>query len=1556
MGTSSSSAEEEARRQAEEERKRQAAIRAHQTAIQSRVDSANRVMGLIGRPDIAPIDSGGNIRDWSTNELMGTISRLSNMPAAVTGGAPPEVTEEEACDLACQRAAKKAAEKARRAKAKAERKARKKAEREARKAKARAERERRKAKREQRRRDRRTKRQRQRDRREQALKDRSDELEAQGERLSERGQGLADEQERLDAEEGRLREAEGEARRNDPNCRGTACQNARAARAENSRAISDLAKASGEFQADMAGFQGQAQSHARDVAKLNKMKDAGWGMSQNEWNDYQAEKQQIRAHGEVAAIQRDIAEMKRRQQEVREKGGSGSKTDRQFQDKINDLENKLTGAEQFATAADQTAFQAKAYNLGFKEQYDAYAKIPDAISARDAADKAINDRNSAEDRLARLEKEGASQAEINKAKRAVAQSQRDVKSTTRLADKIDPRPQSDIRKEANNFINEFTAEQHQRSLTDAQLNEQVAIQDTALKRIDQAVDSIGGVLPPPSGPLYDKQKKLQADKMAQQAKLDEIDKSLEDLMGRGPVMSDVAEYFAKKRGAVLKEINGIDAELGNFSVLDQAEGFAGYTNAVNDALGDYFAGLPTDKNGNIDEVELAKQIGVVGKAQMELSKIGGQMKALDAKIASGAGLTPAEQAQRAQLQNDMTELTDGLKGFGVNVSYDKGKFSTVADSFAAAVTWDGATDAVVEIVDKVNQTKVKVASLRNQPPPTDTLSGPAPAVPGPRAAKPKTVSPPPVAARSSVAKDPNVTRARPQAPPETLKAPPGGTPKALGAGVADVSARLGAAGGGVISGVITQTKKAAPTRVTEEELALRRKGVEMAKARTKEAAKDARQANRDADQAEKEAKEARRDSDEARQSSDGYGASRERQAGEYQELAKVPSANADSLDAKAAHLRDRAGKMRETADRYDKLASTTTDTSLAANARESARNARQRAGELDDRARERDGEADRERELSRERADRAAEIKAEADKLEADAKSAEEETAQKEAAAAELQQQAALKEFDLEKARYDEARQKGGLQRAQAVKLNSILKNPPPAEFWEGLNSGDRMAWMRDNVPDWDNLSNKDQVDVLRNMDFAESRVHAVDAAKAYDKFVKDKNITQAGMDERDARIKDLVKKIEEKEDELIISSDDRNEIRGLKGKLLLERRRYQSDLREFSKLRDDVVEKSYKAKRLEWSLVPDSRQKEIDGRVNELAKAKGQLQLAKAAAVERDIGFVERLSKIRGERAAAALKGDTDAVARHDEALDRLEAAQTSWREIDTASINTLEKVVNSRRERISLDSAYDNLGEIGDEAKLDKAADDMLANSNAVKSRLAGQANSVRQTIDQIDLGGADFDPARAVVDAYDTVSDATGKAATTAGVVAGGVYGFGKGVVTGIVGMGKMFIWEPIDSVGEDIEMLVGEPMEAVFGWRTNFYGTDNQEFVQQATEDPGKLMMKMVLGQAKPIYEGVQNIETAYAFNDPALGFEGAVPLGQYVGENLVEPEIALGYLGAKVGKLKASMVDDVPMPMPIRTPVPDRPAPFVPPPKAGGAGPMPLPVPTPVPARPKPFTP
>ena len=90
-----------------------------------------------------------------------------------------------------------------------------------------------------------------------------------------------------------------------------------------------------------------------------------------------------------------------------------------------------------------------------------------------------------------------------------------------------------MKREANDFIDKFTAEQHQRSLSDAELQEQIDIQDAALKRIDQAVNSIGGVLPPPSGLFYDEQKALQAEKRHQQAKLDKLDKSLDDMMARG---------------------------------------------------------------------------------------------------------------------------------------------------------------------------------------------------------------------------------------------------------------------------------------------------------------------------------------------------------------------------------------------------------------------------------------------------------------------------------------------------------------------------------------------------------------------------------------------------------------------------------------------------------------------------------------------------------------------------------------------------------------------------------------------------------------------------------------------------------------------------------------------------------------------------------------------------------------------------------------------------------------------------------------------------------------
>ncbi len=654
----------------------------------------------------------------------------------------------------------------------------------------------------------------------------------------------------------------------------------------------------------------------------------------------------------------------------------------------------------------------------------------------------------------------------------------------------------------------------------------------------------------------------------------------------------------------------------------------------------------------------------------------------------------------------------------------------------------------------------------------------------------------------------------------------------------------------------------------------------------------ARKAEGEATEAKKEAEKSQGNAKETRQTSESYIKRREQQAKGYKELADGVEKRVEDARAKVEELRGQARKQQETADHYARVADTAKDDGLATKAREAASNAEKEAARFEEQAEDRERQIEKETAHVRRLRGKQNEIQSDVDELALKVKKAEAEATAKQAEAERKEARAAGLRQKADEAWVDSKVEKANLQAAQAENLGTILKDPPSDTFWSDMTSLERSGWMRDNVPGWDGLSTEEQIKVLQVVDFSEARKQAMTAAQAFDRFVKDRNnLTEQGIKARVDYIKSLQEQLKKKKDEWDTDKGDRKEIEWLESRIRAELDRFNRDLRDFGKVQDDLIKKMQKVMRQQWVVDENLRNEEVGRRVDQLAKAKGELQLAREAATARNKAFIKRISGIRKKMRAA--KANSDAAKEHKTAIKRLEEAQNIWREHDSSNIRALEKIVDQKRDQIAHDAGADGLNAISEGGRLDELADQRLKESGVVSSRLPGQNKLVRSIVNGIDVKPEKFSASGAILDAYDS---AKVQVATQAGTV----YGTAKGVVKGLYGLGKLVLWEPIDMWGETLERNA----EMILGWRPNLFGDDNYEFINQGLDDPEKMASDMFFGLGKEVYDFAKNFEKlhdATQARDAGHAFDAASGIGEFLGENVLDPTIVLGGL-AKVGKL------------------------------------------------------
>lgn len=1497
---------EAARRRAEREAHERAK---HEAAQQGRKGAKERAKGKLGYDDVEPSQDGHSAPAMVDHGAI--TSMISNLGAILASQPAVNVTQADGLcgdgfTALCEKAAKKAAKELEKELKKARAKARREAKKRNRERKKQLRKERRKAQKEARKRARERKRSRNKAKRarlEEELRKKGPKLGKDGKELSERGKKLADEQKDLNEEERRLREAEGDARKNDPNCRGQACQDARAARAKNARAIAENAKNMGRFQADMARHTGQMQDFQRKANQLNRMNDAGLGMTRAEFRSHMADKRLAKANADVNTIKDRLRALVEKRDEIGRRGGSGSRQWKEVQREMDALNKALPKAEAFAEGrAAQDAIKAKALAMGLGKEYRAYEKAQrgsQALKDREALGKKLNRQSKA---IQDAKAAGASSKELRKMQELEKQLQRDLKKANADVDKfardaardvkgkstlITKQLEAKFKGDQTQFVRAFNEKRALQNMTDRELVERDAIFKAAEKRIDQATNGIGKDIPRAKGGAFKRRDALKDQKLDAQDKLAALDKSMNDAFQRGPVFEETGRAYQKARNEILEEIEGLDREISKFAPLDYAEAVVAEAENITRHLNGLTDGLPKDAKGRIDAGKLAEQVVVVGRTQMEMSRIAGEMKGLQDKAASGKKLSAREQSRLEELKSTAGKMSAELKKAGLDVKIKDGKLDVAADNLAGSVTWNASREAITENIDQINKTKRRLAQLRRQQEPKDLLPKPPATTTGAQAVAEgaATVGRSLAAAGaqasgnagSGAAKKPlGKTRARGSSSPDTKPAPkvnyrPGGLFGDMIAKVNKVAQQAAGAVAQAAENALWSQKKAA----SAEKLAALRRKAEETERKAREDRKRALKKRAEAERAARERDEAGERLQEKRDTLEGYGKNRVRQAKEYKDIADNNSKQAERFREKAEEQEAKGDKLRAQADKLDAYADRmeATDKRLAAKAREAATNAREDAKAYDQRASGYRQDEASERGYAQRFIDRGNKILDEARGLFNDYNQAVDTYKEKVAFTNEK-----ITEFkDLAAQLQTSSKEANASAREFALtqnwNFNHLMENRPSGTFYSGMSQDKRIQWLKDNVPNWNNLSQKQKENFLDRIVMAEADQQYDDAAKAFKEFTAKKDMSEkaikARLDVRAAKLKEA----QAIKDQWTSSDADRKKIAQLEGEADLILRGVRSDQKKHAALGKNFLKKRQELARVTWAQNEEKRNEEVLRRVDWVAQAKGELQLAEHAAQARRKAFADRLAKL------------TDAKERA-----RLIEVEKGFKTQDQARINTLRHTYRDRLSQISLDSSFDNLHAIGTEERLGKAVDARLKQSGVVAGRLEGQTKLAKDLAKAVDVTPEKFNGWRALVDAYDKVAVGT---ATAVGTGLGVLKGGGKA----LLGLGKLVIWEPIDTLGERGEQLMGEILPG--GFRTNVFGTDNQEFADKLVLDPGGTAWNMLMGMGKQSFDAWQNLKklkVAAEAGEAGHAFDASLGASTFLAENLLDPTMVLGGLG------------------------------------------------------------
>ncbi len=1382
-------------------------------------------------------------------------------------------------------------------------------------------------------RDNRTDREKARDKLEEEQRERADKIQEEADRIEEESERQKELRERLEREEGDLRREEQRARRNgDPNCRGPECQRIRAERQANSRATTDLARQEGMLQRDQSNFSGAMREFRIKQAEI----DALWQGDPV----YEAKNMQADAHERARNAQSEADRLREEQLNLRRQGGSGSRQDRAYDRAIERAQNQADAAARGASTADKLVLQAQFYDAGMQEEWREYENAREASNAfngflnaerdvkdiserrnatQDAFDAASQDDDFDRDSLESLQEDLADlNKQLNDATRARDGFRTDIGTTT---EELTGTPMSAtnatsrvLTDKLRTISSDFAERQRLSRLTDTELQTEIDMLGEAKQRVAAARGGLDGNVQDPGGPLTTRFNELTAQRQDLQERINNFDPGGN---GTGIVFGADQAYRDMQ-----SELNRLDGELGKMAPLAAADSAFDRVNAHNEWSDGLMDGFPTDGQGNIDRIAFREQVAEVAQLQMDFVQANNNLQQARSELEQAEASGNPARVQQAQLNyNDMQQNLGSLsnqfelRDINIMVSPD-GEFALDVENIGASAAWSAAAEGVSRFEADAATARAQLASARAgtvPDPASDVVFGP----------------PPPPNVSTGNNGDGTVVR-------EIVEGRSSPRPIGSGAGEQEIvevrSAPRPINGGGTVVREIVEVRMVenysppidppggfiGPLQMQEQRIVeLRQQAtagtvarnsappptVEQlaeATAAAKEAARrkfnEARSVARDAEEAKYGVKTAEQEAEFRRNLSDDNAGTRERQADEYVELAESAAGQADDQKDRAADLEAQADRLRASAQRNQRLADNTDDRSLARDAQTAADNNRSDAAARDAEADQIRSDATSDDERAERLATRGQEVKSDADKLREDADTAETdaENARKEAARLDAEVLRLTEEADRLTERATATSTE--MARLQTNAFNELMKNPPEGWRWSALDSDERSDWLNKNIPQWDTLNTAQRIDFLERLELGEARKDFIDQNARYTEFNESAQGQRSTPEMLESRGRDLGRvqaRIKELDDMTFWNDEEEAEHKTLKEGLETGVARLRSDQRARRTEETLRYETWQEANRKLWAADDGARAEEVQKQVNTYVTALERVDTARNMAAARTSAFDTRETAIRNRINNPTSAEDAEA-ARGE--LTKLTEARKFWGEQDQSTIRVTQTFADDVRREVTHFGTMNGLGEIGFDDQLEARAN-VTRISTTIMGAMLGlppqpdQTTSIQAAVNGLDFKEPAFDPYMSMINGYDATAKAVSDIGVSFGVVGGGLYGTGKGIVKGVVGMVDVFIVEPLDLYYEILESTA----EDLTGTEIDVFGSDNLDFINSAADgEPGALIdlgVKFAVSQGKIISEGLDRIENAYATGSATDGFSGAADVTTVGAELFVDPTLA-----------------------------------------------------------------
>lgn len=1311
------------------------------------------------------------------------------------------------------------------------------------------------------------------------LNDKRDKLGKDRDKLLEENDNLEADKERIEKERKDLNKKMQEARRGDPNCRGPACRKIRGQLEENSRQRVNNIKQTGKFQQKWERQRRAERNFAREEAKFEKKLDKGFGQTKEQWKArmlrkkaavYRKEFTRLTSRRDAlkkksprsSAESRELRDLKRAVDGLTKKfgsptGGLGSKFDQQ----ASEIEEKLAGDgttsidEALELDADKINKRVKALDSAAQDMRRTRESLRDPSTAPDPkkTEKAIRDHEKAQKDVDRLQKE-FDKALKKQPTRHPPVDPEDIKKATAELEKLQKngasyREVQEARQEVENLTRADARHRREAARNENRVRESIG------KQLDAAHESEANL-------------RGRADAARAQKFVDGYNREIRDITGKDGKI-DVAKVDAKARriDRSLDGISGANAEIGKLNGIRR-----------NLIPGEGGAPSAAERLGLSKKIVKGRLVTVNKKLASAMRERNRHSRALTKAgfkntVKSGeqcvvtAATTPFAwayvQGSRAAAQGKETG-----RGKRQVASTPPARSSGTASPAAGQRAKNASQAQMAKQAEQAKQAQQYKAPgcSAGAPAPTactrsqntlnlaalDTIFG------GETAAKAKEAKPAPVAS----------------APLELIPA----WQRDLAAGV------IGGAGAAALKQAALEDRLQAAARAVKE----RRKAA-------KQVGSAARQTQREANKAKEDAKNARVRAQEERQGATQRQPSTGKLTEEYTKLAVSAAKRVRELRAKAKALRDKAARNRTAAARYEKSAESEKDKSTVSAARQAAVRNTEDATRRERQAAAYERDAKKEEARAREYGAKSTGFEGRQASLDKRAQDAEADAARLAAAAG--RKQAEADRLEAERKKRDAALKAAEktLEAVQAEKFADLLKNTPSADFYSRLDPEKRPEWLRRNVAGWDRLSVAQKVRILSTLDYAEARRAALDVAARVDAYIKTRGITPEGLQRRAEEIAALKKRVKEIKSQKILTNSDLEKIKTLEKRIVTETASLDRQVKTLFGLRKLLSTATLEAQRRLWAVEKDERRKEVERRVGAFATAKGQLQLAQAAAKAREAAFAARKREIQRRIRSLTQLGDANGAKEQKKQLKRLEEARKVWLKHDTGTVEKLKAGVRDLRQMIASQSAIDRLGSISFEDDLVEAANAYLLKKGGIAKQRAAQAARIREAVFGLDIKGPAFS-------ASEAVSKSFSRFTTDRAAEAGSGLGLLIGTAKGVAGFLKVFVWEPIDLWGEQKEKDM-----LWMGFRFNFFGSENHEFLEAFGKDPGKMVKKLFFGLGKKAYtfsQDVQKLGKAKQESDAAAAFKSSFKASEFVGEIFVDPTLLVFGVAKVVGVVRA----------------------------------------------------